>query len=54
MNTGPLVAGLVFIAIGAMLMLEQLGVVDLRPGILLPVLLIALGAAVVLTAGRRR
>jgi hypothetical protein len=53
MNTGPLVAGLVFIAVGAMLLLEQLGIVDLRPGVLLPVLLIAVGAAVVLTGGRR-
>jgi hypothetical protein len=53
MRPGPLVAGLVFIALGVLLLLEELGVLELRPGVLLPILLIALGAAVVLTAGRR-
>ena len=52
MSRGSLLAGLVFIGLGVLLLLDQLGTIDLRPDVLLPTLLIAVGAAVVLSARR--
>jgi cell wall-active antibiotic response 4TMS protein YvqF len=43
-------AGLATVALGALLLLDQLGVIDLRFGYTAPAVLVALGA-VLLTAG---
>jgi hypothetical protein len=52
-SRGAVVAGAVFVVIGAVFLLEEVGVLDIDLGYLLPVLLIALGVAVLLS-GRRR
>jgi hypothetical protein len=51
-NRSGMVAGLLFIALGVLFLLDTLGTVDLRPSVLLPAVLIAVGVAVVLTARR--
>jgi hypothetical protein len=51
-NRAALVAGVFFIAAGVVFLLDRLGLFDLRLRMLAPVLLIALGVAVLL-GGRR-
>jgi hypothetical protein len=51
-NRASLVAGLFFIVAGVLFLLERLDVFELRLRVLAPVLLIAIGAAV-LWGGRR-
>jgi hypothetical protein len=53
MNRGALIAGVVFIALGVVFLLDTLGVIDLRAAILFPVLLIAVGVAILLQARGR-
>jgi hypothetical protein len=52
MNRGGMAAGLLFIALGVLFLLDSLGTLDLRPSLLVPAALIAIGVAVVLTARR--
>jgi Domain of unknown function (DUF5668) len=52
MNWSGMVAGLLFMALGVLFLLDTLGTVDLRPSLLLPAVLIAVGVAVILTARR--
>jgi Domain of unknown function (DUF5668) len=52
MNGGGMVAGLVFIVLGILFLLDSLGTLDLRPSLLVPAALIAVGVAVVFTARR--
>lgn len=49
-----LVAGLLFVALGAVFLLESLDVIDVRTVIVLPVLLIGLGAAILAGGLARR
>jgi hypothetical protein len=42
--------GIVFIILGVVFLLDRFDAIELRPGILLPLLLIAAGAAVALSA----
>ena len=51
-NRASLVAGLFFIVAGGLFLLERLGAFELRLRVLAPVLLIAIGVAV-LVGGRR-
>ena len=53
MRPGPLVAGVLFIALGILFLLDTLGTVDLQTEVLLAVLLIALGGAVIFSARGR-
>ncbi|HEX9410155.1 MAG TPA: DUF5668 domain-containing protein [Actinomycetota bacterium] len=56
-NRSALVAGLVFVVLGVVFLLEQLDVFDLRPGYVWPVVLIAIGAAILasgIRSSRRR
>jgi hypothetical protein len=48
MNRASLVAGVFFIVVGTMFLLELLGVFELRLRVLAPALLIAIGVAVLL------
>ena len=52
LNRSALVAGVFYIAAGAVFLLERLGVWDLSLRVLAPVLLITLGVAIIL-GGRR-
>ncbi|MEX2446536.1 MAG: hypothetical protein WD734_04280 [Dehalococcoidia bacterium] len=47
-NPGAALAGLVFIAAGTMFLLDSLGALRVLPGILLPVVVIALGISLVI------
>lgn len=47
-NRGSVVAGVFFILVGAAFLLDELGMWELRAIYVLPVLLIALGVAVIL------
>lgn len=49
----PLGFGSFFIAAGALFLLERLGILEIRASVLWPVLLIALGVALLLAARRR-
>jgi len=53
-DVNGLLAGLLFMAAGALFLLERLGVLDLRPDVLWPLAIIAAGAAVVVKALLRR
>ena len=52
LNRSALVAGVFFVAAGAVFLLERLGVWDLSLRVLGPVLLITLGVAIILGGGR--
>lgn len=47
------VAGLLFVVLGVLLLLEAFDVLDLRPSVLIPALFIGLGVAVLAGAARR-
>lgn len=51
-SRGAIVAGVVFIALGVGVILDQVGAIDLDPGVLLPVTLIVGGVALLATAWR--
>ena len=53
-NRGSVVAGVVFILLGTAFLLQELDVWDLKAVYVLPVLLIALGVAVLLGGTGRR
>jgi hypothetical protein len=55
-DTAALGAGFVFIVLGVLFLLDQLDVITLRAGYVLPIVLIAVGAGVLVRAllGRRR
>jgi len=56
-NRSALVAGLVFVALGVVFLLQQLDVFDLRPAYVWPVVLMAIGAAILVSgirSSRRR
>jgi len=56
-NRSALVAGLVFVVLGVVFLLEQLDVFYLRPGYMWPVVVIASGAAILasgIRSSRRR
>jgi cell wall-active antibiotic response 4TMS protein YvqF len=46
-------AGVFFVLAGVMLLLDRLGILKVRAELLWPALLIAVGAGILLTAGRR-
>jgi hypothetical protein len=54
MNRASLVAGIFFIVAGAVFLLDRLGVLELEFRVLAPVLLIAIGLAVLLGGRGRR
>jgi hypothetical protein len=45
-HRGSMIAGIFFIIMGVVFLLDQLGVIDLRPGLVWPLLLIGFGVAV--------
>jgi len=49
-HPGTFAAGLVFMAIGAVYVLQGLGLWDVRPGRVWPIALIVIGAVILLTA----
>lgn len=49
-----LALGVAFIAAGVLFLLDRLEVISLRPSVLLPIFLIALGVAILLGVGRER
>lgn len=53
-NRGSVIAGVFFILVGAAFLLQELDVWDLRAVYVFPVLLIALGVAVLLGGTRNR
>jgi uncharacterized membrane protein len=53
-NRGSIVAGAFFILVGVAFLLQELGLWDLKTVYVFPVLLIALGVAVILGGTRRR
>ena len=53
-DPGALGFGMFFIVAGVLFLLERLGVLELRAAVLWPLLLIALGVALLLAAARRR
>jgi hypothetical protein len=53
-NRGSIVAGVFFVLVGAAFLLQELDVWDLRAAYVFPVLLIALGVAVLLGGTGRR
>ena len=53
-NRGSIVAGAFFILVGVAFLLQELGLWDLNAVYVFPVLLIALGVAVILGGTRRR
>ena len=53
-NRGSIVAGVFFILVGVAFLLQELGLWDLKAVYVFPVLLIALGVAVILGGTRRR
>ncbi|MGZ5382909.1 MAG: LiaI-LiaF-like domain-containing protein [Acidimicrobiia bacterium] len=53
-NRGSIVAGVFFILVGVAFLLQELGLWDLKAVYIFPVLLIALGVAVILGGTRRR
>jgi uncharacterized membrane protein len=53
-NRGSVVAGAFFILVGVAFLLQELGLWDLKTVYVFPVLLIALGVAVILGGTRRR
>jgi hypothetical protein len=53
-NRGSIVAGVFFVLVGAAFLLQELDVWDLRAAYVFPVLLIALGVAVLLGGAGRR
>jgi cell wall-active antibiotic response 4TMS protein YvqF len=52
-DAGALGFGIFFIVVGVVFLLERLGVFELRAAVLWPVLLIALGVALLIAARRR-
>lgn len=50
---GMALAGLVFVAAGTVFLLDRLEVIDLRPGIALPAVLVGLGCSLVLSSIQR-
>jgi membrane protein DedA with SNARE-associated domain len=53
-HTGSVVWGLIFIVLGVLFLLDQLDVIDLRAVYILPVVLIVIGAAVLLSGAASR
>jgi len=53
-HTGSVVWGLIFIVLGVLFLLDQLDVIDLRAAYILPVVLIVIGAAVLLSGAASR
>ena len=53
-DSGALGFGMFFIVAGVLFLLERLGVIELRAAVLWPLLLIALGVALLVAAARRR
>jgi len=53
-NRGSIVAGAFFILVGVAFLLQEVGLWDLKTVYVFPVLLIALGVAVILGGTRRR
>ena len=53
-NRGSIVAGVFFVLVGVAFLLQELGLWDLKAVYVFPVLLIALGVAVILGGTRRR
>jgi hypothetical protein len=53
-DSGALGFGIFFIVAGAVFLLERLGVLEIRAAVLWPLLLIALGVALLVAAWRRR
>lgn len=53
-DAGALGFGIFFIVAGLLFLLERLGVLEIRAAVLWPLLLIALGLALLLAARRRR
>ncbi len=49
-----LALGVAFIAAGVLFLLDRLEVISLRPSVVLPILLIALGVGILLGIGRER
>jgi hypothetical protein len=54
MSRGSFVAGLFFVIVGVVFLLERLGVWDLRATYLWPILLIGLGASILVGSWGRR
>jgi cell wall-active antibiotic response 4TMS protein YvqF len=54
LDSGALGFGIFFVVAGAVFLLESLGVVELRAAVLWPLLLIALGGALLVAAVQRR
>lgn len=52
-DAGALGFGIFFVVVGVLFLLERLGVFELRAAVLWPVLLIALGVALLIAAWRR-
>lgn len=52
-NPGAALAGLIFIALGVLFLLDTLDVTNLRRDVLWPAMLIALGVAVIISAAWR-
>jgi hypothetical protein len=53
-DSGALGFGIFFVLAGVVFLLESLGVVEIRAAVLWPLLLIALGGALLVAAARRR
>ena len=53
-HTGSVVWGLIFIVLGVLFLLDQFDVIDLRAAYILPVVLIVIGAAVLLSGAASR
>ncbi|HEV8571874.1 MAG TPA: DUF5668 domain-containing protein [Actinomycetota bacterium] len=53
-DSGALGFGIFFVVAGVVFLLERLGVLELRAAVLWPLVLIALGVALLLAAARRR
>lgn len=56
LHPGTFVAGLVFVVLGGVLLLDAVDLADIQPGILWPIALIGLGLAILATrtVGRER
>ena len=53
MNLTSLISGLVFIVLGALFLLDRLAILDVSAGLVLPIMLVGVGAGVLLGSMRR-
>jgi hypothetical protein len=53
-NMTALISGIVFMVLGALFLFERLGVVDVAPRYIWPIVLVAIGVAILAGGGRRR